>query len=43
MVHLLLLVVGGGESCADIEHFRAQRLPFPDVCSDSTLYRSCER
>ena len=40
MVHLLLLLAGGGESCADIEHLRAQRLLFPDVCSDSTLYRS---
>jgi hypothetical protein len=40
VVHLLLLLAGGGESCADIEHLRAQRLLFPDVCSDSTLYRS---
>jgi len=43
MTHLLLLLAGGGESCADVEHLRAQRGLFPDVCSDSTLYRSvCE-
>lgn len=40
MVHLLLLLSGGGESCADVEHLRAQRELFPDVCSDSTMYRS---
>jgi len=40
MIHLLLLLAGGGESCADVEHLRAQRALFPDVCSDSTLYRS---
>jgi hypothetical protein len=40
MVHLLLLLAGGGESSAEVEHLRAQRLLFPDVCSDSTLYRS---
>jgi hypothetical protein len=40
MVHLLLLLAGGGESCADVEHLRAQRPLFPDVCSDTTLYRS---
>ena len=39
MVHLLLLLAGGGEGCADVEHLRAQRALFPDVCSDSTLYR----
>ena len=43
MVHLFLLLAGGGESCAGIEHLRAQRLLFPDVCSDSTLYRSARQ
>ena len=40
VVHLLLVLAGGGECCADIEYLRAQRALFPDVCSDSTLYRA---
>ena len=40
MIHILLLLAGGGESCADVEHLRAQRALFRDVCSESTLYRS---
>ena len=39
LVHLLLMLAGGGEACADIEHLRAQRVLFGDVASDSTLYR----
>ena len=34
---------GGGESCADIEHLRAEAALFGFVASDSTLHRSfCE-
>jgi hypothetical protein len=40
MSHLLLVLAGGGESCADIEYLRVQRSLFRDVCSDSTLYRT---
>ena len=40
MIHLLLTLAGGGESCADIEHLRVERALFPGVCSDSTLYRA---
>ena len=40
LVHLLLMLAGGGESCADIEHLRAQPVLFGEVASDSTLYRT---
>jgi hypothetical protein len=40
MTHLLLVLAGGGESCADVEYLRSKRGLFPDVCSDSTMYRS---
>ncbi len=40
LVHLLLMLAGGGEACADIEHLRAQRVLFGEVASDSTLYRT---
>jgi hypothetical protein len=40
LVHALLMLAGGGESCADIEHLRAQGDLFGSVPSDSTLYRS---
>ena len=40
LVHLLLMLAGGGESCSDIEHLRAQRVLFGEVASDSTLYRT---
>ena len=39
LVHLLLMLAGGGEACADIEHLRAQPVLFGEVASDSTLYR----
>ena len=39
LVHLLLMLAGGGEACSDIEHLRAQRVLFGEVASDSTLYR----
>ncbi|MGH9044440.1 MAG: IS1380 family transposase [Acidimicrobiales bacterium] len=40
LVHAMLMLAGGGESCADIEHLRAEDALFADVCSDSTLYRT---
>ena len=40
LVHAMLMFAGGGESCADIEHLRAQRVLFGEVASDSTLYRT---
>ena len=40
LVHQMLVLAGGGESCADIEYLRAEDDLFSDVCSDSTLYRT---
>jgi hypothetical protein len=40
LVHQMLVLAGGGESCADIEYLRAEADLFEDVCSDSTLYRT---
>jgi len=40
LVHCALMLAGGGESCADIEHLRAQRDLFGHVGSDSTVYRT---
>ena len=40
LVHCSLMLAGGGESCADIEHLRAQGDLFGQVASDSTLYRT---
>ena len=34
------MLAGGGESCADIEHLRAQTDLFGHVASDSTVYRT---
>ncbi len=36
----MLMLAGGGESCADIEHLRTQETLFGEVASDSTLYRT---
>ena len=36
----MLMLAGGGESCADIEALRAQDRLFGPVASDSTLYRT---
>ena len=36
----MLMLAGGGEACADIEHLRAQPDLFGAVPSDSTLYRT---
>jgi hypothetical protein len=40
LVQAMLMLAGGGESCADIEHLRAQDRLFGLVPSDSTLYRT---
>ena len=40
LVHAALMLAGGGESCADMEHLRAQADLFGHVASDSTLYRT---
>jgi hypothetical protein len=43
LVQAMLMLAGGGESCADIEHLRSQPDLFGDVASDSTLYRTFRR
>jgi hypothetical protein len=40
LVQAALMLCGGGESCADIEHLRSQGDLFGSVCSDSTLHRA---
>ena len=40
LVQAMLMLAGGGEACADIEHLRAQPELFGAVPSDSTLYRT---
>lgn len=40
LVQMALVLAGGGESCADVEHLRAQVDLFGDVASDSTVYRT---
>ncbi len=40
VVQAMLMLAGGGEACADIEHLRAQGELFGSVPSDSTLYRT---
>jgi Transposase DDE domain group 1 len=40
LTQAMLMLAGGGESCADIEHLRTQDSLFGDVASDSTLYRT---
>ena len=36
----MLMLAGGGESCADIEALASQGRLFGEVCSDTTLYRT---
>ena len=36
----MLMLAGGGESCADIEALASQERLFGEVCSDTTLYRT---
>jgi len=40
LTQAMLMLAGGGESCADIEALRSQGRLFGDVCSDSTLFRT---
>lgn len=40
LVHTALMLAGGGESCADIEHLRRQPDLFGSVPSDSTVFRT---
>jgi len=40
LTHMALVLAGGGESCADIEHLRLQSDLFGDVASDSTVFRT---
>jgi Transposase DDE domain group 1 len=40
LTQAMLMLTGGGEACADIEHLRAQPALFGAVPSDSTLYRT---
>jgi hypothetical protein len=40
LVQMALVLAGGGESCGDVEHLRAQSDLFGDVPSDSTVYRT---
>jgi hypothetical protein len=40
LVQAMLMLAGGGESCADIEALRAQERLFGPVPSDSTMYRT---
>ena len=43
LVQAMLMLAGGGECCADIEHLRSQADLFGEVASDSTLYRTFRR
>ena len=40
LVQMALVLAGGGESCLDIEHLRAQEDLFGSVPSDSTVWRA---
>ena len=40
LVHTALMLAGGGESCADIEHLRLQEDLFGSVPSDTTVFRA---
>jgi len=40
LVQAMLMLAGGGESCADIEYLRVEPTLFGEVPSDSTLYRT---
>jgi len=43
LVQSMLMLAGGGECCADIEHLRAQDALFGLVPSDTTVWRSFQR
>jgi hypothetical protein len=40
LTQTMLMLAGGGESCADIEALASQERLFGPVCSDTTLYRT---
>jgi hypothetical protein len=40
LVHAMLTLAGGGDTCSDVEFLRAQPALFGPVPSDSTLYRT---
>lgn len=40
LVQAMLMLEGGGESCADIEQLRCGPRLLGEVCSDSTLHRA---
>jgi hypothetical protein len=40
LTQMALVLAGGGESCADIEHLRLQSTLFGSVPSDSTVHRA---
>ena len=40
LVQMALVLAGGGESCSDIEHLRAQDTLFGSVPSDTTVFRT---
>ena len=40
LTHMALVIAGGGESCADVEHLRLQNDLFGFVASDSTVHRT---
>src|SRR5271155_5920329 len=40
LVQMALVLAGGGESCADIEHLRVQDTLFGSVPSDTTVFRT---
>jgi len=40
LAQAMLMLSGGGDSCADIEALASQDRLFADVCSDTTLYRT---
>jgi hypothetical protein len=40
LVQMAMVLAGGGESCADIEHLRVQTNLFGSVPSDTTVFRT---
>jgi hypothetical protein len=40
ITHAMLMLAGGGNSCADVEHLRVEGRLFGSVASDSTTYRT---
>ncbi len=40
LTQAMLMLAGGGDSCADIEALASQDRLFGDVCSDTTVYRT---